>query len=165
MKKTKKSPPKVILFVCFGNICRSPAAEAVMNKLIEKEGLMDFIICDSAGTSQHHAGRPADPTMTKYAREKGYSITSISRAFEVGDFDRSDWIITMDNFNHKDIMSLAKTKEQKEKILKMADFCNIKNCDFIPDPYCQEKEKFMNVISLLEDSCSHLLDKIKTTLL
>jgi len=164
MKKIKKDPHVTILFVCFGNICRSPAAEAIMNKLIEKEGLSDSIVCDSAGTSQHHTGRPADPTMTKHAREKGYNITSISRAFETGDFNRFDWIITMDNLNYKDIVSLAKTKKEKEKILKMTDFCHIKTCDFIPDPYCREKESFMNVISLLEDSCSHLLDKIKITL-
>ncbi|MDE0119390.1 MAG: low molecular weight phosphotyrosine protein phosphatase [Bdellovibrionales bacterium] len=146
-----------LLFVCFGNICRSPSAEAIMNKLVEKAGLSNQITCDSAGTSRHHAGRPADSRMKKQAEEKGYSITSISRSFEVEDFEQCDWIITMDNSNYEDVLSLAKTEKHKKKVLKMADFCKVKDCSFIPDPYYGESRSFAHVISLLEDSCSHLL--------
>lgn len=146
-----------LLFVCLGNICRSPAAEAIMNKLIEEKGLKNQIICDSAGTSQHHAGYPADPRMRKHAKTKGYNITSISRSFEKGDFDQFDWIITMDDSNYTNVFSLAIREEDKQKILKMADFCKTKNCDFIPDPYYGEDKSFLGVISLLEDSCFHLL--------
>ena len=146
-----------LLFVCLGNICRSPAAEAIMNKMIEEANLASQITCDSAGTSQHHAGHPADPRMRKPAEIKGYNITSISRSFEIEDFNQFDWIITMDNSNYENVVSLARTEEHKKKVLKMADFCKIKDCDFIPDPYYGESQSFANVISLLEDSCSHLL--------
>ena len=148
-----------LLFVCLGNICRSPAAEAIMNKLLEREGL--HITCDSAGTSPYHAGHPADPRMKEQARKKGYNITSISRSFEIEDFEKFDWIITMDDSNYKDIILLAKTQKHRKKVLRMADFCKIKNCDFIPDPYYGKDQSFKNVISLLENACSHLLDKIK----
>ncbi len=152
-----------LLFVCFGNICRSPTAEAIMNKMVEQAGRSDQIICDSAGTSRHHAGRPADPRMKKQAETKGYSITSISRSFEVEDFEQWDWIITMDNSNYEDVMSLATTEEYKKKIIKMADFCTLKNGDFIPDPYYGESRSFAHVISLLENACSHLLKHLVKT--
>ena len=152
-----------LLFVCLGNICRSPAAEAIMNKLIEERGLTNQIICDSAGTSQYHSGYQADPRMKKHAKTKGYNITSISRSFETGDFDQFDWIITMDNSNYKNVLSLAIKKEHEKKILKMADFCKIKTCDFIPDPYYGEDKSFLDVIILLEDSCSHLLQDLLQT--
>ena len=146
-----------LLFVCLGNICRSPAAEAIMNKLIEERGLTNQITCDSAGTSQHHAGHPADPRMRKHAKTKGYNITSISRSFEIEDFNQFDWIITMDDSNYENLTSRIQQEAHTKKVLKMADFCKIKNCDFIPDPYYGENQGFLNVIALLEDSCSHLL--------
>ena len=149
-----------LLFVCLGNICRSPAAEAIMNKFIEKKGLTNQIICDSAGTSPYHNGQKAHPIMRKYAKTKGYNITSISRLFEIEDFDQFDWIITMDNSNYKNIISLTKKKEYENKVLKMADFCKAKNCDFIPDPYHGTDKGFLDVISLLEDSCSQLLQHL-----
>ena len=152
-----------LLFVCLGNICRSPAAEAIMNKLIEERNLTDQIICDSAGTSQHHAGHQADPRMRKHAKAKGYNITSISRSFETEDFNTFDWIITMDDSNYKNVSSRATKKQDKKKILKMADFCTIKPCDFIPDPYYEKDQGFLNVIFLLEDSCSQLLKYLLKT--
>lgn len=152
-----------LLFVCLGNICRSPAAEAIMNKLIEEKNLTDQIICDSAGTSQHHAGHQADPRMRKYAKTKGYNITSISRAFETEDFSHFDWIITMDDSNYENVLFRTTKEQDKKKILKMADFCIAKNCDFIPDPYYEGDQGFLNVISLLEDSCSQLLKYLLKT--
>lgn len=152
-----------LLFVCLGNICRSPAAETIMNTLIEKKRLADQIICDSAGTSQYHAGHQADPRMKNHAKKKGYTITSISRSFETEDFNQFDWIITMDNSNYENITSRTTKEGHKKKVLKMADFCKIKNCDFIPDPYYGEDQGFLNVITLLEDSCSHLLQYLLKT--
>lgn len=153
-----------ILFVCFGNICRSPAAEAIMNTFLKKESLTGQITCDSAGTSEHHAGHPADPRMIKQAKIKGHNIESISRTFEKEDFNQFDWIITMDDHNYESVLSLAQNPEQKKKVLKMVHFCKIKACEFIPDPYYGETESFKNIISLLEDSCFHLLDKLKKDL-
>ena len=152
-----------LLFICFGNICRSPAAEAIMHKQVDEAGLAKHITCDSAGTSRYHSGRPADPRMREQAEIKGYNINSISRSFEIEDFDQFDWIITMDNSNYENIISLANSEKYKKKVLKMADFCKIKDCDFIPDPYYGESQSFADVISLLEDSCSHLLKHLMRT--
>ena len=146
-----------LLFVCLGNICRSPAAEAIMNNLIEERDLTEKIICDSAGTSSYHSGQPAHPIMREQAKLKGYNVTSISRSFEIADFNEFDWIITMDQSNYEDVISMAKTKKHRKKVLKMGNFCKTKNQDFIPDPYQEGTQSFTNVISLLEDSCSHLL--------
>ena len=143
-----------------GNICRSPAAEAIMKHFVKQEDLTNQIYCESAGTSAHHAGRPADPRMTKQAKIKGYNITGISRAFEPEDFNNFDWIVTMDNSNYENVLSLAKKEKDRKKVIKMADFSE--NCDFIPDPYYGETESFEKIISLLEESCAKLLKKIQT---
>ena len=153
-----------ILFVCFGNICRSPAAEAIMNTLLKKEGLLKKITCDSAGTSPNHAGEPADHRMIKQAKANGHNINSISRTFEKADFNQFDWIITMDDHNYESVMSLAQNPEQKKKVLKMARFCKKKPSDFIPDPYYGQTDSFSNIIALLEDSCHHLLNYLKKDL-
>jgi len=146
-----------LLFVCLGNICRSPAAEGIMNKILEQKNLQQKIICDSAGTSKHHRGYPADPRMKEAAKLKGYNITSISRSLDLKDFDLFNNIITMDESNYKDVISLAKSPEHKQKVLKMADFCHKNKCDFIPDPFYGEEEAFSEVVSLLEESCYNLL--------
>ena len=150
-----------ILFVCLGNICRSPTAEAIMNHLIEKDGLQEKIICDSAGTSTHHAGEQADHRMKKCAKKRGYHITSISRPIESQDFIQFDYIITMDDSNFKNVQSLAPSLEYKNKILKMADYCNTQNCSFIPDPYSGGEKGFFQVIDLLEEACLNLLKELK----
>ena len=130
-----------------------------MRHFVEQENLTDQIFCDSAGTSSHHAGRPADPRMRKQAETKGYNITGISRAFEPEDFNHFDWIVTMDDSNYENVLSLAKKEEERKKVIKMADFSE--NCNFIPDPYYGETQSFENIISLLEESCANLLKKIK----
>jgi protein-tyrosine phosphatase len=88
-----------VIFVCLGNICRSPSGEAVMNALIKKEGLENKIICDSAGTIAYHAGEKADPRMRKHASKRGYDLTSIARKFTFNDFEEFDYIIAMDKSN------------------------------------------------------------------
>ena len=152
-----------ILFVCLGNICRSPTAEAIMNHLITQTGLQEKIICDSAGTSDYHAGEQADHRMRKYASQRGYHITSISRPIELQDFTQFDYIITMDDSNFKNVQDLAPTPHRK-KILKMADYCKAQNCSFIPDPYSGEEKGFFQVIDLLEEACLNLLKELKKSL-
>ena len=120
---------KKILFVCLGNICRSPSAEAVMNYLIEENDLTEIIECDSAGTYGYHAGEMADRRMQKHAIKRGYDLTSISRAVIKSDFDDFDYIVAMDNSNYSNLIAMAQNNIEENKIFKMTDFCQNMNAD------------------------------------
>ena len=156
MEKTK------ILFVCLGNICRSPAAEGVMSSLIEKEGMSEFISVDSAGTLGYHIGEGADPRMKVHAEKRGYDLTSISRKFiPKKDFYEFDYIITMDSSNYKDIKKLDSGNKHKDKVFKMAQFIKKHNAAEVPDPYYEGPEGFEYVLDLIEDGCNEILHKVK----
>ena len=150
-----------ILFVCLGNICRSPMAEAVMKKLVENAGLSQEIEIDSAGLISFHEGEDADPRMRMHARRHGYNLTHISRPVRVSDFDYFDLIVGMDEQNHDKLVRLAPTLEDEEKIVRMTDYCTQHVIDHVPDPYYGGEQGFENVIEILEDACSGLLDKIR----
>lgn len=153
---------KKILFVCMGNICRSPAAEGIMNKLIKAEGLENKIEIDSAGTLGFHHGEPADPRMSLHAAKRGYNLTSLSRKFDPEkDFNHFDYIVTMDDENYADIISLDKKGRYKHKVYKMADFFDMDGYDEVPDPYYGSYEGFELVLDLLEEGNKNLLEKIK----
>lgn len=150
-----------VLFVCLGNICRSPAAEAIMNKFIENQNLKDKIICDSAGTSAYHVGEKADHRMRKVAKEKSYQIEGLSRQFILFDLEKFDYIIAMDDQNYKDILSLSHNNQYREKVFRLKEFCKDKSITEVPDPYYQGIDGFTSVINILEDGCHGLLEKIK----
>ncbi len=151
---------KRILFVCLGNICRSPAAEGIFAKKAAEKGLKLKI--DSAGTSAWHQGEKADARMRKHARERGYDLSSISRRFDArSDFDAFDLIIAMDDQNYYDLMEQARTPEEEEKIHRMRDFLKNQAYDHIPDPYYGGASGFDLVIDLLEEGAESLLDYIK----
>ena len=151
-----------ILFVCLGNICRSPAAEGVMSSLISNDGLREFISVDSAGTLSYHQGEAADPRMKAHAEQRGYDLTSISRKFNPKkDFDEFDYIVTMDNSNYREIKKLAVDSEQKNKIFKMANFIKNHKVDEVPDPYYEGPEGFEYVLDIIEDGCKEILKKVK----
>jgi low molecular weight protein-tyrosine phosphatase len=153
---------KKILFVCLGNICRSPAAEGVMSSFIKSEGLDELIFVDSAGTLSYHQGESADPRMKAHAEKRGYDLTSISRKFNPQkDFNEFDYIVTMDNSNFKEIKKLAANSEQKSKIFKMAHFIKNHKVDEVPDPYYEGPEGFEYVLDIIEDGCKELLEKVK----
>lgn len=156
---------KKLLFVCLGNICRSPSAEGVMKTLIKAEGLEKQIACDSAGTIGYHEGEPADSRMRKHAKNRGYNLTSISRKFNPNsDFDRFDLIIGMDNQNIQDLRDLDRDGKYQDKIIKMTDFCQKLNADIVPDPYYGGDAGFETVIDILEDACEGLLIQLKNEL-
>jgi protein-tyrosine phosphatase len=152
-KKTTK-----ILFICMGNICRSPSAEAVMQALVKQQGLEKQIICDSAGTLDYHRGNPADARMQKHARLRGYELNSISRPFVNDDFELFDWIITMDEDNYQQIKWYDQGNNYADKIRRMTDFCINAQVSAVPDPYYGGNQGFENVLDLLEDACQGLLE-------
>lgn len=151
-----------ILFVCLGNICRSPSAEAVMKKLVSVEGLNDAVEIDSAGTIAVHSGEPADSRMRKHGLKRGYNLTSISRRIKYPhDFDTFDYIIGMDDANMHDLRDLLTSTEHEKKLYKMTDFCQDISCNSVPDPYYGGDAGFERVLDILEDACSGLLKYIK----
>lgn len=153
---------KQILFVCLGNICRSPSAEAVFNALIEKNGLENEFQCDSAGTAAYHVGEPADYRMRQFARKRGFDLTSISRPVDSArDFDRFDYIIGMDRQNVRDLKAMARNETERKKIFLMTDFCLNKSYDSVPDPYFGDSAGFELVLDILEDACNGLLQKLQ----
>ena len=155
----KDNQLKKILFVCLGNICRSPAAETIFNDLASKKGL--HILVDSAGISNWHQGEKADQRMRKTASARGYNLTSISRPFTKKDFDNFDMIIAMDDQNYADLQSYAQTTEEEDKLYRMRDFLTKHKIDHIPDPYYEGIEGFNYVIDLLEDASEGLIKKLR----
>lgn len=149
-----------ILFVCMGNICRSPSGEAVMNAVIKKYGLADKIQCDSAGTIAYHEGEPADSRMKHHARMRGYSLTSIARKFRYEDFEKFDYIIAMDKENYADLLEMDRERKYFDKISMMMSFGKNSDEDEVPDPYYGGPAGFEKVLDLLEDACKGLLEEI-----
>lgn len=151
-----------VLFVCMGNICRSPAAEGIFKKLVAVEKLENNISADSAGTIEYHANELPDERMRRHGQTRGYTFDSRARQFNPKkDFDEFDFIITMDNENYSDIMALDNKQMYKNKIIKMADFISDKNIKEVPDPYYSGSEGFEYVLNLLEDGTKNLLAKVK----
>lgn len=151
---------KKILFVCLGNICRSAAAEAVMKAVVEKAGRKDDFFIDSAGIISVHKGEPADNRMRKHAAKRGYAVTSISRPVNYRDFEEFDILVGMDNTNIDDLMDKAPSIEAQKKIVKMTDFCEHSQYDYVPDPYYGGEDGFELVLDILEDACAGLLKKV-----
>jgi protein-tyrosine phosphatase len=145
-----------------GNICRSPAAETVMKSFLESEKLDNKIFVDSAGTIGYHEGQEADPRMKEHAKKRNYKITHIARQIRKTDFDNFDYIITMDDDNFSDVISLTNDPYKISKVFKMTSFCSYYTATEVPDPYYGGAEGFEFVIDLLEDACYGLLKKIKS---
>lgn len=157
----RKKPTKRILFVCLGNICRSPAAQGVMQSLVDQRGLSDAFELDSCGFYGGHAGEMPDKRMRVHAARRGYELTHISRQIRTWDFDRFDIIVAMDAHNHDDLMEAAPSIEAQKKVVRMIDFARRHPFhDSVPDPYYEGAEGFELVLDLLEDACAGLLDEL-----
>jgi len=153
-----------ILFVCLGNICRSPMAEGIFTGILKREGETANFIIDSAGLLSYHQGELADSRMRFYASKRGYTLTHHSRPFSRKDFDKFDMIIGMDDQNIAGLKQLAMTQEEDAKIYRMTDFCRNIKATHIPDPYYGGEQGFDNVIDLLLDACEGLYAKIVESL-
>ena len=150
--------PKAILFVCLGNICRSPMAETVFKKQIFEQKIHPFFDVDSAGLINYHEGNQADSRMRFFADKRGYHITHKSRPVRLEDFDRFDLIVCMDKQNFRGLYHLAQTPEQKDKIRYMTDFSELYAGQEVPDPYYGGDQGFNFVIDMLEESCRGLIN-------
>lgn len=151
-----------ILFVCLGNICRSPAAEEVFRQLVEQRGLQPFFEVDSAGTGNYHVGELPDQRMRVHARRRGYELTHRCRQIAGDDFRRFDVIVAMDAANADDLHRMAPTPEAARKVVMMGDYIRLQHghYDYVPDPYYEGSEGFELVLDLLEDACECLLDSL-----
>ncbi|MDR0940555.1 MAG: low molecular weight phosphotyrosine protein phosphatase [Mediterranea sp.] len=150
-----------ILFVCLGNICRSPMAEAVMLRLVKQAGLESEIRIDSAGIIAYHQGEMPDSRMRAHAARRGYHLTHRSRPVRTEDFYRFDLIVGMDDRNIDDLRERAPSPEEWAKIRRMTEYCTRHADTHVPDPYYGGAEGFEHVIDLLEDACAGLLREIK----
>ncbi len=149
-----------LLFVCLGNICRSPSAENIMNHLIQQRQLGDQVVCDSAGTASYHVGSPPDRRMAQAAKAQGIQLVGRARQFDPADFDRFDYILAMDRENYRDIVALDPAGKHRDRVKLMCDFCRSHPDQEVPDPYYGGPEGFNYVISLLQDACEGLLDHL-----
>ena len=150
-----------VLFICLGNICRSPAAQAVMQTMVDERGLSDRFYIDSAGIGGWHIGDLPDKRMRVHARPRGYELTHRARKVRSADFEDFDLIVGMDASNVDDLCNLAMTLEQQDKVVMMGDYIRqYPNYDHVPDPYYEGSEGFELVLDLLEDACDNLLDRI-----
>jgi protein-tyrosine phosphatase len=153
-----------ILFVCLGNICRSPSAEGVMRRLVERAGLRGEIELDSAGTGGWHVGEPPDPRARAAARARGIVLDGAARQVTPEDFERFDLIVAMDRSNVDNLEQIAPNGPACEKIrlLRKFDPDSAGRSDLdVPDPYYEGAQGFEVVLDLVEAACEGLLAHIQ----
>lgn len=150
-----------VLYVCLGNICRSPAAEGMMLEVLREHADSGWTV-DSAGTGGWHVGDLPDPRMRAHARRRGIELTHICRQIREADFDRFDIIIGMDDSNMANLRRLAPTVEAQAKLLPMAAFFSgYSHFDHVPDPYYDGAEGFETVLDLLAEATENLYDTVR----
>lgn len=161
LSQLKEKPVKRVLFVCLGNICRSPAAEGLLRHVVEAHGAQDRWVIDSCGTGGYHTGDLPDKRMRVHARQRGYMLDHRARKVKIADFDDFDLIIPMDSANADDLRLLAPTAEAARKIVPMAAFVTLATrFDHIPDPYYEGSEGFELVLDLLENATANLFETL-----
>jgi protein-tyrosine phosphatase len=149
---------KKILFVCLGNICRSPAAEGIFQAKLTELKIEAQVYCDSAGTSGFHAGERADARMREHAKRRGYELLSRSRGvIPHQDFDEFDLILAMDQSNFENLTQMARTDKERSKIKKMLSYASGVDLEDVPDPYYGGEQGFEQVMDLLERACDGLI--------
>lgn len=148
------------LFVCLGNICRSPAAEGIFKTIVEKNCKSELFYIDSAGTYGGHNGEKADVRMRKAATTRGYDLTSRSRKVKIDDFFNFDIIVAMDDSNHQNLLNIAPDIESARKVKKFASYLTSHTIDHVPDPYYEGADGFEYVLDILEDGCQNLYNQL-----
>lgn len=154
--------PMKLLFVCMGNICRSPSGENVMRAQLESAGLLEQFEIDSAGTIGYHTGNSPDARMTQAAEARGINMVGSARQVTSDDLKDFDWVFAMDHENFTDLKALEKTcPAPKAKIVMFCDFCEDHEEEEVPDPYYGGPEGFKKVLDLLEDGCDVFIRKFQ----
>ena len=148
-----------VLFVCMGNICRSPTAEGVFRHFVQEAGLADRIKIDSAGTHAYHTGEPADRRASAAAERRGYSLADIrARRVQAEDFENFNYIVAMDRLNHVTLIDRADA-EHHDKIRLFLEFSSAEE-DEVPDPYYGGAAGFDRVLDLVEEASRGLLETL-----
>lgn len=160
MNETADRETLRVLFVCMGNICRSPAAEIVFRHMIAAAGLEHRIDIDSAGTIGYHAGNPPDRRMSATLKARGYTAHGRARQVRVADFDEFDLILPMDGENEADLRRMARDV-RRAKIRPFSSFCADNPLGHVPDPYYGGAQGFEQVADIVEDGCRGLLEHLR----
>jgi protein-tyrosine phosphatase len=156
--------PVRLSFVCLGNICRSPTAEAVMRHLIQKEGLGDRILIDSAGLGDWHVGHDRDARSHAVGRRRGVPLQGTARQFTARDFARFDYVLAMDRQNRAGLLALAPDDEARAKVRLLRSFDPAAPPDAeVPDPYYGGPQGFDDVFDICEAACAGLLAHLRRT--
>ena len=155
--------PVRVLFVCLGNICRSPSAEALFRHYVASQGASEDYEIDSAGLIAHHQGELPDGRMRAHAARRGYTLDSRSRPITYEDFFHFDYIIGMDEANRTRLLELAPTEEAAGKVSLLPEWCTESPRDHVPDPYYGGAEGFEHVLDLLELCLPALYEKTRPT--
>jgi protein-tyrosine phosphatase len=153
-----------VLFVCLGNICRSPTAEGVMRTLVLEAGLAGTIQVESAGTGSWHVGSPPDPRASAAARSRGIALEGAARQVREEDFKDFDLVVAMDSSNLRELRGLASGEEERSKVRLLREFdpasAGAEDLD-VPDPYYGAPGGFDEVLDLVQAACQGLLDQIR----
>jgi protein-tyrosine phosphatase len=149
-----------LLFVCMGNICRSPTAQGVFRNLVEKQGLSDYIATDSAGTIDYHAGSKPDRRARETALKRGLDLSDLrARIVKSEDFERFDYVVAMDRANYADLQALC-PPGREERLHLFLDFAPLQPVREVPDPYYGGPAGFDRVFDLVEEASRGLLERI-----
>jgi protein-tyrosine phosphatase len=153
-----------LLFVCLGNICRSPTAEGVMRHLVREAGLEDEVVIDSAGTGSWHVGSAPDRRSTAVAALRGITLEGRARQVTLADFERFDLLVAMDAANRRDLQDLAPDPEARAKVVALREFdpaaAAAGDLD-VPDPYFGGDDGFQHVLDVVDRACRGLLDHVR----
>jgi protein-tyrosine phosphatase len=151
-----------VLFLCMGNICRSPTAHGVFRYKVQLAGLVDRVTVSSAGTHNYHPGEPPDRRSQRAAAERGYDISDLrARQLSEQDFEQHDLLLAMDWDN----LALAEQHcppAQRRKLRRLTEFCRQYDAAVVPDPYYGGETGFQQVLDLIEDACDGLLDHVSS---
>ena len=154
-----------VLFVCLGNICRSPTAEGVMRSLVVREALEDRIELDSAGTGAWHIGSAPDGRARRAAAARGIELTGRARQVEPEDFDAFDLVLAMDRENERLLRGIARDEQERSKVRLLREFdpASVEAGDLeVPDPYYGAAGGFEEVLELVQEACEGLLAEIRS---